>query len=149
MSEEQEILNFCIDFTKLTFHEKFKLHDGFYVSECGKHKIQYLRNNSTIARVGHTRKIVEINPDIFDLSFTTRLFFSLWSFMILKCGKDEERTDLVTITLMKSVWDELKLSNKDFTDDIFKFMVRHPSELNERRIKNIINFILLEKNELV
>lgn len=148
MSEEQEILDFCVDFTKLTFHENFKLHDGHYLSQCHKHRIEYLRNNKTISRVGHTRKVVEINPEIHDLSFTTRLFFCLWSFMILKCGKNEERADLVTITLMQSVWEKLKLSDKDLSDDIFTFMVKHTSQLNENRIKNIINFLVVQKNEM-
>lgn len=147
MTEEQEILEFCIEFTKLTFHEGFKKHDGTYKSNCLKHTIDYLHNNSTIARVGHTRKVVEINHEIHDLSFTTRLFFCVWSFMILKCGNDTEKTDLVTITLMQSVWEKLKLSDKDLSDDIFTFMTNHPSHLNEKRIKNIINFLVLKKNE--
>jgi len=147
MREEQEILEFCIEFTKMTFHESFKKHDGTYKSNCLKHTIDYLHNNPTIARVGHTRKVVEINSEIHDLSFTTRLFFCVWSFMILKCEKSEERADLVTITLMQSVWEKLKLSDKDLSDDIFIFMTKYPSYQNEKRIKNIINFLVLKKNE--
>lgn len=149
MSEEQEILDFCIEFTKLTFHDKFKNHDGTYKSNCGKHTIDYLHNNKTISRIGHTRKVVEINSEIHNLSFTTRLFFCLWSFIIMKCGNSEERADLVTITLMKSVWKSQKLSDKDLSDDIFTFMINHPSHINEKRIKNIINYLIVQKNESI
>lgn len=148
MSEEQEILEFCIEFTKLTFHQKFKNNDGTYKSACGKHTIDYLRNNNTISRIGHSRNVVEINSDILSLSFTTRLFFCVWSFMILKCGKSEEKADLVTITLMKSAWKSQNLSDKDLSDDIFHFFINHPSYKNEKRIRNIINFLVLQKNEM-
>ncbi len=149
MSEEQEILEFCIQFSKLTLNEKFHIHDGYYLSDCGKHRIDYLRNNKTISRIGHSRKVVEINSEINEVSFTTRLFFCLWTFMILKCDKSEERADLVTITLMQSVWEKLKLSEKDLSDDICIFMVKHPSQLNQRRIKNIIDFLIQKKETLV
>jgi hypothetical protein len=147
MTEEQNILEFCIEFTKLTFNDNFKLSDGVYKSNCGRHTIHYVRDCPTISRIGNKSKVVEINNEINDLSYVTRLFFCLWSFMILKCGKDEERADLVTITLMQSVWKKLNLSDKDFSNDIFQFMVKYPSLLNEIRLKNIINFLVFQKNE--
>lgn len=148
MNEDQKILEFCIQFSKLTLHENFKLNDGHYSSDCGKHHIKFLRNNDTIAKVGHSTKVVQINSEICDLSFTTRLFFCLWSFMILKCGKSEERADLVTITLMQSVWKSQNLSDRDLSIDIINFMRKHESYLNRKRIKNIMSFLVV-KNELI